>query len=580
MFDDNSNDNTPEELGNEYEPDMDSLNLLPDYDDFDESDNSNLQSDLVSLPDYDDFDDSDTVPQDTAAAAAQAAAEAEYQEQMRIYEQQQAEYERQQAEYERQQAEYAASNQTTDDSWGESEPTPAPIEEEQPAPKATAPIVEEQPAAGGIASTGTVPPVVRDEPAPPVTPPTLKADEYMGERAERPEMSAAEKAKNERYMAKRQVMIDKKLKAFDIKREKEFEKINKAEIREKSKTKDATKQREIELMAEKRREEYEILSAQERRGIATSTGNKLSYERRKSLYGYGFIAIWAVGVLLIFLGPLIQSVIFSLSDTKLVNQNQAVLTGEKAGIHTDWNDFEHYKHAITVDGDFTVDLVFSLTALAPQVLMILIFSLFVAVLLNQKFKGRTLMRAIFFFPVLIATGPVIAIINGEIMASGATGGAAQFSTMFQTDMVDGFLRFLGMYNVSEQFATFISNATSDIFNLLWKSGIQILIFLSALQQIPTSAKEAASMEGATAWEFFWKITFPTISPMILANLIYTIIDTFSDSQNLVMRQVFMHTTDLRYGYAAALAWIYFGIIALALAIVVGIVSRFVFYAVE
>jgi ABC-type sugar transport system permease subunit len=152
--------------------------------------------------------------------------------------------------------------------------------------------------------------------------------------------------------------------------------------------------------------------------------------------------------------------------------------------------------------------------------------------------------------------------------------------MFQTDMVDEFLRFLGLYNVSREFADFIGQATSDIFNLLWKSGIQILIFLSALQQIPTSAKEAASMEGATAWEFFWKITFPTISPMILANLIYTIIDTFADSQNMVMRRVLQQAGILEYGYAAALAWIYFGIIALALALVVGIVSRHVFYAVE
>ena len=149
-------------------------------------------------------------------------------------------------------------------------------------------------------------------------------------------------------------------------------------------------------------------------------------------------------------------------------------------------------------------------------------------------------------------------------------------------MVDEFLQFMGLYHVSESFTDFISNATSDIFNLLWKSGIQILIFLSALQQIPTAAKEAASMEGATAWEFFWKITFPTISPMILANLIYTVIDAFSDTQNEVMQQVLTQASkgDAGWGYGSALAWIYFGIIALSLAVVVGIASRFVFYQVD
>jgi ABC-type sugar transport system permease subunit len=388
-------------------------------------------------------------------------------------------------------------------------------------------------------------------------------------------------AKLERDEKKRAAFRAKKLKAHEAATIKGFAEIDKAEAKEKSKTKDPTKIREIELAAIKRREEYTVASEQIRRAISTSTGSRLSYERKKSLYGYAFIAVWAIGIIFIFLGPLFMSIVYSLSNTTLVSRtNIAQFDMDRPGIHLEWNDGEHYYHALRRDGNFTVELAQSLGTMVPQVLMILIFSLFVAVLLNQKFKGRTLMRAIFFFPVLIATGPVIAIINGEIMASGATGGAAQFSTMFQTDMVDEFLRFLGLYNVSQEFADFIGNATSDIFNLLWKSGIQILIFLSALQQIPTSAKEAASMEGATAWEFFWKITFPTISPMILANLIYTIIDTFSDSSNLVMRRVLMQANALEYGYAAALAWIYFGIIALALAIVVGIVSRFVFYAVD
>jgi ABC-type sugar transport system permease subunit len=393
-------------------------------------------------------------------------------------------------------------------------------------------------------------------------------------------LSPKQRREQEAFMKRREAIKVKRLKKHEAAKAKYFDSIHKAEAREKVRTKDPTKMREIEIAAIKQREEAEIRFAQEKRIIETSSGSRISYERRKSLYGYGFIAIWIIGVLFVFLGPLFQSIAYSLSDTELIDQNRAQREDRNAGISLEWNGFGNYIHAFTIDGDFTVNLGESLAALAPQVLMVLIFSLFVAVLLNQKFKGRTLMRAIFFFPVLIATGPVIAIINGDILASGATGGAAQFSTMFQTDMVDGFLRFLGLYNVSTDFADFIGNLTSDIFNLLWKSGIQILIFLSALQQIPTSAKEAASMEGATAWEFFWKITFPTISPMILANLIYTIIDTFSDSTNVVMRQVLMQASQLEFGYAAALAWIYFGIITAALAIVVAIVSRFVFYAVD
>jgi ABC-type sugar transport system permease subunit len=214
--------------------------------------------------------------------------------------------------------------------------------------------------------------------------------------------------------------------------------------------------------------------------------------------------------------------------------------------------------------------------MATQVPVVMLFSLFIALLLNQKFRGRTLARAVFFLPVLVATGPVIAVIRGDISTNGISG-AEQFSALFQTDLVDELLSFLGIYNLSEELTTFIETITSDIFNLIWAAGIQILIFLAALQQIPTSAKEAASMEGATGWEFFWKITFPMISPMILANLIYTVIDTFVDSENPVMEIVMTQSRELNYGLSAAMAWIYFAIVAVALGIIVLIVSKFVFY---
>lgn len=308
--------------------------------------------------------------------------------------------------------------------------------------------------------------------------------------------------------------------------------------------------------------------------------SRISYERKKGLYGYGFIAIWIVGVIYMFIIPLIQSIYYSLCNTELVDASRIAEKGMSSpGIWTEWNNFKNYKDAFLLDEKFVPNLVESLTTMLPKVAIILLFSMFVAVLLNQKFRGRTVMRAIFFLPVLIATGPVISVINGDILSQGVTSGA-QFSTLFKTDMVDSFLEFMGLYYVNESFVTFISDFTSSILNYIWSSGIQILIFLSALQQIPASAKEAASIEGATGWEFFWKITFPTISPMILANLIYTVIDTFVDFDNVVMKQVITKAAMLEYGYSAALAWIYFAIIGVSLAIIIGIASRFVFYQVD
>ncbi len=305
---------------------------------------------------------------------------------------------------------------------------------------------------------------------------------------------------------------------------------------------------------------------------------RIPYEKKKGLYGYGFLLIWFVGVIYLFIIPIISSAYYSMCNVKLVTTvAEAQQYGmDKVGIYAEWNDFANFQEILFRDQKYLPALTESLGNLVPQTLMVMVFSLFIALLLNQKFRGRTLARAVFFLPVLVATGPVIAVIRGDIADNGISG-AEQFSALFQTDLVDELLEFLGIYNLNQQLTETIQTVTSDIFNLIWAAGIQILIFLAALQQIPTSAKEAASMEGATGWEFFWKITFPMISPMILANLIYTIIDTFIDSENPVMTLVYQQIQNLEYGRSAAMAWVYFLIVGAALGLVVLIVSRFVFY---
>lgn len=305
--------------------------------------------------------------------------------------------------------------------------------------------------------------------------------------------------------------------------------------------------------------------------------NKISYERKKHLYGYGFIALWAVGTIWLFIIPIIKSLVYSLTDAMNYDRAGALALGyTTAGIHGPWNNFKNYITAFTGDAKFPQYLVESMGEIIPQAFVIMIFSLFIAIILNQKFRGRTLARAIFFLPVLIATGPVISVINGD-MASQGISGAAQFSTLFKTDLVSDLLEFVGIYNINPKFTNFIEEITSNILNLVWNAGIQILIFLSALQNIPPSAKEAANMEGATSWEFFWKITFPMISPMILANLVYTVIDAFVSTDNDVMKYVLAFQRNGQYGFSAAMAWIYFAVIGGILGIVIAIVNRFVFY---
>jgi len=299
----------------------------------------------------------------------------------------------------------------------------------------------------------------------------------------------------------------------------------------------------------------------------------LSYEKKKGLYGYGFIALWFVGALMFFIIPLLQSFYYSFHtvtpETGYLDIKPLVSNGKT-------DIFLNYKDAFLKDPNFRQYLVEVLKDMALDLPVIVVFSLFVAIVINQKFRGRTFARAVFFLPVIIATGPVYAIITGDL-ETGGNNEAAQFSTMFEADMVDQLLEFIGIYGFGSTFTEMLTEITSDILNLVWKCGIQIIIFLSALQGIPSSAKEAAAIEGATAWEFFWKITLPYISSMILVNIVYTVIDAFIDPTNKVMERLLSVQTEWKYGYSAAMAWSYFGIILVALGIIFWIMNKLVWY---
>lgn len=296
---------------------------------------------------------------------------------------------------------------------------------------------------------------------------------------------------------------------------------------------------------------------------------RLSYEKRKGLYGYGFIGLWLAGTLIFFIIPLVTSLIWSFCD----------VTIDTGGSILEWVGLKNFDYALFSDPYYTEYLGDMLWETLWKTPLVVIFSLFIAVILNQNFKGRTLARAVFFLPVIIATGPVYAIINGDMGDTGNSG-AEQFSTMFSTDMVGELLQFLGIYGLSDKMGTLISTIEDNIFGIVWSSGIQILLFLAALQNIPPSAREAAQLEGASAWDFFWKITFPYVSPFILANMIFTVIDSFTSPTNTVMKRILAIRSDWQYGHAAAMAWIYFGIILAAVGLTALIINKIIYYETE
>lgn len=276
----------------------------------------------------------------------------------------------------------------------------------------------------------------------------------------------------------------------------------------------------------------------------------MKQKNKKSLCGYGFIAIWLFGTVIFFLIPLVKSLVFSFSE----------VTIDSGKTITEFVGFEKYIKVLTEDEKYTEYLVDMVAETLWKTPVIIIFSLFIAVILNQKFRGRTFARAVFFMPVIIITGSAYKIITGNINSAG------NFSTLFSTDFVGYFLEFIGIYGISDKVNDFISAVADNIYGIVWNSGIQILLFLSALQNIPSSVREASLIDGATAWEFFWKITVPYIKPFIFANIIFTVIDTFTNPLNTVMERTATMRNQWAFGEATAMAWFYFVVIMLIIGI--------------
>ena len=292
----------------------------------------------------------------------------------------------------------------------------------------------------------------------------------------------------------------------------------------------------------------------------------LSYERKKRLYGYGFIGLWLFGTIFYLIRPLVDVIRYSFSQIEITDMGYTLLP---AGI-------SHYHYIFREDPNYLPNLVASLADLAYQVPVILVFSFMLAVVLNQKFHGRTLMRTIFFIPVIVASGVVIGIMNADPMAQGMISGV-RTSAMSE---VTGFQEYLLNLGLPETILTPVVRAVNDIFNLTWKSGIQILILMAGLQTVPSSLYEASSIDGATGWENFWKITFPMVSPMLILVFVYTVIDSFTDYNNGLMRMIMERNNTGSAELAAAMILVYMVIIVVIIGVIYGVINRFVFYGNE
>ena len=313
-----------------------------------------------------------------------------------------------------------------------------------------------------------------------------------------------------------------------------------------------------------------------------------SLDRIKARAGWMFILPFVIGFVVIYLPIVFQSIHFSFTEVK-------VLTG--GGYSAEWVGFMNYQDALFDDADFFRLLTGGIQQLIFDIPAIVIFALFMAILLNQKMTGRAVFRAIFFIPVILATGIIDKIDQGNNMldlmqqtgrsivtgtgAQNAMGGetTSSSSTVVQiVNMMDFEWLFWSMKGISIDLVAYVVSAVNSIYQIINRSGVQMLIFLGGLQSISPSIYESAVMEGASAWESFWKITFPMISPMIFVNAIYTVIDSFTSQSNTIMRFIgYVYDEAGGQVLSSAMAWIYFTIVILMIAVVGLIVSSFVFY---
>lgn len=291
---------------------------------------------------------------------------------------------------------------------------------------------------------------------------------------------------------------------------------------------------------------------------------KWSLEERRGLWGWVFISPWLFGLIILFAVPIFQSIQYSFSDLSLT----------PTGINLDFLGFENYKNALTINANYNRTLVEAVMDMVINVPLIIMFSLFVAVLLNQKFKGRMIARAIFFLPVILASGVIANIENGDFLQSAiATYGQEASGSGLRSFELE---RLLINAGINEVIVLYLTTSVDRIYEIVTSSGVQIIIFLAGLQAIPPHLYEVSKIEGATGYESFWKITFPLISPLILTNLIYSVIDSFTNNEMtmLIQETAFQQ---FNFGLSAAMAWIYFLIISIILLLTTYLTSKKVFY---
>lgn len=285
---------------------------------------------------------------------------------------------------------------------------------------------------------------------------------------------------------------------------------------------------------------------------------KGSIESARTRIGYTFVIHWLIGMAVFFLYPLAKSLWYSFNDVW-------IKPGE---IITEFVGFDHFYNLLAVDPNYVNNLRDSVGMMLYSLPFIISLSLILAVLLNQKFRGRTVFRAIFFLPVIMVNSVVMHSLNGDfiqmpLFSSGTEGtGIINYGEIIQN------------LNIPTQISPILIFLLSNTISIIWKCGVQTILFLAGLQSIPSSLYEVSKIEGANKWEEFWLITVPSLRHIISLVLIYTMIELFVDMENTVVANAYNHMIDQDYGNSSAMLWLYFIIVLILIGAVYLIYQKF------
>lgn len=289
---------------------------------------------------------------------------------------------------------------------------------------------------------------------------------------------------------------------------------------------------------------------------------KKSLEARRRREGYILVAPFVLGAAIFFIGPLIESIIYAFSEVTITS---GVVATEFVGL-------KNFKFALTVNPQYSAYLPVSLTNMFTQIPLILALSLVLAVVLNQKFYGRTAARAIFFLPVIIASSVVMDVIGDKAMG-------AELLTVSSGDsynyggLID-FSEIILKLDLPTQIGTLLTKYLAGVFGIIWSCGIQTILFLGGLQSIPGSLYEVSKIEGATKWEEFWFITVPMLRNIISLVLVYSMIDNLTSATNPIMKIAYSIMTEQQvYDQSSAMLWLYFVIILGVIGAVLALYQR-------